>query len=231
MTRTLAAAAFALLIGGHAGAVRADTAAATPQFSADIVDTRADGSKRPLGESGKLYVSGGKIRIDRADASGTNFLIDADQPSAYVVAPAERLYMDAKQSSLLTELFVPVDPASPCAAWQAMAKLAGDTGEDGSGIWQCLVAEAPDEVDGREAAKVTLISPRGAVRTGWIDATLHFLVRLETPDGAAIVLHNIVPAPQPDRLFALPSGLRKYDPAQLLARVKQSDVWVEPVQQ
>jgi hypothetical protein len=198
------------------------------QFSADVVDLNADGTRRNLGESGKLFVSGNKVRIDRADASATRFLVDTVKTSAYVVAPMQRLYMDAKQSSILTELFVPVDPAAPCTQWQAMAKLAGDTAAEGGGEWRCAPAGSED-LDGRPVMKITMKSPRGIERTGWIDAKLKFLVRLKSADGAVIELRNIAEAPQPDSLFEIAGSFRKYDPAELLARVKKSDGWVEPV--
>jgi len=204
------------------------TPAMAQQFSADIVDLQPNGMQRTLGESGKLYVSGTKVRIDRADASGTRFLVDTDKAISYVVAPTERIYMDAKQSSILTELFVPVDPAAPCTTWQTMAKVAGDAAEDGSGQWQCELAGATEEIDGRSTVKVTMTSPRGIKRTGWIDSALKFLVKTETADGSVLALRHIEAAPQPANLFELPGGLRKYDPAQLIARIKESDVWVEP---
>jgi hypothetical protein len=199
-------------------------AAHAQQFSADLVDLTADGSPRAQGESGRLFVSDDKVRIDRTDASGTRFLVDVDKGTAYAVAPMQRLYMDAKQSSILTELMVPVDPANPCARWQAMATVAGDTG----GQWQCEQAGTED-LDGRPTVKVTMTSPTGVKRTGWIDAKLKFPLKLQTTDGAMIALRNIVEAPQSAHLFDIAGSFRKYDPAQLIARIKQSDVWVEPV--
>jgi hypothetical protein len=205
-------------------------ASAAAQFSADVVDLQADGSARKMGESGKLFVSGDMIRIDRADASGTRFLVDADKPTAYVVAPAERVYMESKQSSILTELFVPLDPAAPCSRIETMAKLAGDSGKDGGSEWRCdQPASVAEDIDGRPAAKLTMTSPSGEKRTAWMDKKLNFLVKIETAGGAVIALRNIVEAPQPSSLFTLPDGVRKFDPETLLARVKQSDAWVEPV--
>jgi len=206
------------------GVILFGTAARAQEFSADLVDLNADGSRHALGEGGRLFVSGAKVRIDRADASGTRFLVDADKGTAYAVAPMQRLYMDAKQSSLLTELMVPVDPADPCARWQAMATVAGDT----KGQWSCKPAGTED-LDGRPTVKVAMTSPQGVQRTGWIDTKLKFPLKLETTDGEIIELRNIVEAPQPARLFEIAGSFRKYDPAQLIARIKQSDVWVEPV--
>jgi hypothetical protein len=74
-----------------------------------------------------------------------------------------------------------------------------------------------------------MTSPRGIERTGWIDAKLKFPVRLKSADGAVIELHNIAEARQPNSLFEIPANFPKYDPAELIARVKKSDGWVEPV--
>ncbi|HLZ67625.1 MAG TPA: hypothetical protein VKQ29_15445 [Aliidongia sp.] len=217
----LAALAIACGLGAFSAPVRAQ------QFSADLVDLNADGSRRDTGESGKLFTSGSKVRIDRADASGTRFLLDVDEPSAYVVAPLQRLYMDARQSSVLTELLVPVDPAAPCARWQAMATVAGDLGTDGAGEWRCTPTGS-EEVNGRAAVKVLMTSPTGVARTGWIDAALKFPIRIEAADHSVVELRNIDEAPQPRGLFEIAGSFRKYDPEQLIARIKQSDVWVEP---
>lgn len=199
-------------------------AAQAQQFSAALVDLNADGTPHQPGDGGRLSVSGPKVRIDRADASGTRFLVDIDQKTAYAVAPMQRLYMDAKQSSILTELMVPVDPANPCAQWQAMAQVAGDT----DGQWHCEVAGSED-LDGHPTTKVAMTSPRGVKRIGWIDVRLKFPLKIEASDGEVIALRDIVEAPQPAHLFEIAGSFRKYDPAQLIARIKQSDVWVEPV--
>ena len=213
-----------LLLATLAVAMALGAPAHAQQFSADLVDLKADGSPREPGEGGKIFVADGKVRIDRADASGTRFLVDADKGTAYAVAPMQRLYMDAKQSSVLTELMVPVDPANPCARWQAMATVAGDDG----GQWQCLQAGTED-LDGRPTVKFTMTSPKGVKRTGWIDEQLKFPVKLQTEDGAVIELRHVEEGRQSARLFEIAGSFRKYDPQQLIARIKQSDVWVEPV--
>ena len=56
--------------------------------------------------------------------------------------------MEARQSSRLTRMFVPVDPAEPCRQWQAMAVLAGVAGQ---GDWHCE-RTGEEVVGGRTAA-------------------------------------------------------------------------------
>ncbi len=61
-----------------------------------------------------------RIETQRALPDGF-FLIDAARPAAYFVRPGAHVFMDAKQSSPLTRMFVPVDPDDPCRQWLAMA--------------------------------------------------------------------------------------------------------------
>src|ERR1700679_262195 len=100
-------------------------AAQAQQFYADIV-TRHDDVSVP---AGRLRVLDGRVRIETAEHPDGFFLVDTVKPSAWFVRPGARLYMDARQSSQLTRLFVPLDPDAPCRQWQAMARLAGLGGE------------------------------------------------------------------------------------------------------
>ena len=62
----------------------------------------------------------------------------------------------------------------------------------------------------------------------WLDARLRFPLKIETEEGKSFALANIREGSQPESLFAIPGDCRKFDPAQLIERIKQSDVWVEP---
>lgn len=106
-----------LLFGG--------VAAQAQQFSADLVITRRDGAASV--PAGRLRVLDDKVRLEAPNFAGGFFLIDGAAPAAYFVRPAAGIFMDARESSWLTRMFVPVDPANPCRQWQAMARLAGIT--------------------------------------------------------------------------------------------------------
>jgi len=192
--------------------------ASAQQFSADFVATAA-------GAKGRLYVANGKVRIETPDFPDGFFLVDGDAGSAWFVRPARRVFMEARQSTRLTRLLVPLDPDDPCGQWQAMAERAGATAPGER--WRCdrLGGES---VDGRETVKYRALSPRRRLHEAWIAPTLRFAVRLETEDGAVVALENIEEGPQPPDLFAIPAGYRKFDPQALIDRIKQSDVWVEP---
>jgi hypothetical protein len=197
--------------------------AAAQQFSADLVSTDAAG--RTDGTAGKLYVSDGAVRFELPDFRDGLFVVDANTNTAYFVRPAEQIFMDAKQSSRLTQILVPVDPNNPCKEWQAMAVVAGAA--DQGGKWHCRPL-GPDNVAGRAALKYQATSPQGRTDYAWIDPQLKFPVRFQYQDGTRIELDAIREGPQPTQLFAIPAGFQKFDPRELIEHIKQSDVWVEP---
>jgi hypothetical protein len=171
----------------------------SPQFSAYIV--RRDSAGAMVGPAAKLYVSDFKTRIDEPEASGGFFITDAQAGTALFVRSAQRVFMDAKQSTPLTRIFIRVDPHEPCRQWEAAALIAGIAG---AGNWRC------DSV--RAAAD--------------IDPGLHFPIKWKSPDGGTFVLENIRTEAQPAGLFAVPAGFRKLDPQALIEQIKHSDVWV-----
>ena len=77
-------------------------------MSADIVSTNADG--QPAGSPGKVYVSNDKVRIETPDVASGFFIVDGATNAAFFVRPSQRVFMDAKQSSPLTQILVPLDP-------------------------------------------------------------------------------------------------------------------------
>lgn len=193
-------------------------AAQAQQFSADIV-TRHDDVSAP---AGRLNVLDGRVKIETAEHPDGFFLVDTVKPSAYFVRPGARLYMDAKQSSQLTRLFVSLDPDAPCGQWQAMARLAGLSGE---GEWRCeRIGE--ETIDGHGTVAFRALPGTGEGFVGWIDRERRFPLRIKTDDGTLIALERIRDEPQPASSFELPPTLQKFSPEALIERVKQSDVWV-----
>lgn len=203
----------ALSVSG-AGSARAQ------QFSADIMTRQSDGAKI----TGRLAVRDGKVRIETTEHPDGFFLVDASaaNPSAYFVRPAAHIYMDARQSSRLTRLFVPVDPDRPCPQWQAMARLAGASGGE---EWHCQ-RTGEETIDGHDAIAVRVETGTGPNYDGSIDRARKFPLRIVTGDGVVIALENIRDEAPPASSFELPQGLRKFSPEALIERIKQSDVWV-----
>lgn len=190
------------------------------QFFAELTNTAPSAT---TSSTAKLYVADRKVRIETTQFPGDVLIVDTSVPAAYLVRPAQRIFMDAKQSSELTRLFVPVDPADPCRQWQAMAEVAGISD---SGQWRCH-AKGSETVDGRPALKFAVASLRGH-STGWIDVSLSFPVKVETESGAVIALGGIKEGPQPPELFEIPSSFGKFDPRGVIEQMKRSDIWVDP---
>jgi hypothetical protein len=194
------------------------------QFSADLVTVKGDGASAI---AGRLRVSGDKVRIETPELADGFFAIEGAKPAAFFVRPGARLFMDARQSSRLTRIFVQVDPDNPCRQWEAMAKLAGvvDQGANNRGSWRCeRVGE--ETVDGNRTIAYRAILARNQELFGWIDPARKFPLRIKTEDGAIIAAQNVRDEPQPAQMFEIPSSFRKFDPEALIQQIKQSDVWV-----
>jgi hypothetical protein len=207
------------LLGVFGLALAVGLPAEAQQFSADLVTAHDITAAIPVG---RLHVFAGKVRIETPEFPDGFFLIDSTKPSAYFVRPHARVFMDARQSSRLTRLFVAVDPGDPCRQWQAMAQLAGTADQ---GDWRCERA-GEETIGGREATAYQVISPAGKQFVGWIDSERKFPLRIKTEDGKIVTVENVRDAPQSAQLFDIPAGFRKFDPLTLIERIKQSDVWV-----
>jgi hypothetical protein len=197
-----------------AGGVQAQT------FSSEIVTRRDDSSVRV----GKLDVRDGRVRIETMEFPDGFFLLDmtAARQTAYFVRPAVRVYMDARQSSRLTQWFVPVDPEAPCLQWQAMARVSGKEGE---GEWRCERL-GEETIEGHETNAFRVSTPSGQAYSGWVDRERRFPLRIKTADGDLIMLEEIRDEALPAASFELPAEYGKFNPEALIERIKQSDVWV-----
>ncbi len=198
------------------------TPARAQSFSAELVTVDAGDQ---AGKSGKIHADNGKVRIETPDLPQGFFILEPSLKVSYFVRPSQFVFMDAKQSSQLTQLLVPVDPDAPCAQWQMMAKVADIP--DSSRTWRCERL-GEDVLDGRATLKYRAVSPKGVAITAWIDPELKFLLRFRNQDGSGIDLKTVELGPQDKGLFEIQADYDKFDPKELIERVKQSDVWVEP---
>jgi hypothetical protein len=207
-----------LALLGSAGAL----AQSSPQsFSADIVSL--DGGGAPVGASAKLRAANRKTRIELPGAADGFFISDTDAGTALFVRSAQRIYLDARQSTPLTRIFVWVDPRDPCRQWQSAAETAGivSTAE-----WRCEPIERAS-VNQRQVIEYRVFMPDGQSSYGWVDSTIGFPVKWQAADGNRFVLESILLDAQPANMFSIPSDYRKLDPQALLERIKHSDVWVD----
>jgi hypothetical protein len=201
-------------------ALPSSVASRAQQFSAELVRSR----DAVTTSAGHLRVSGDKVRIESPDLPDGFFLIDGEKPAAYFVRPGAGVFMDAKQSSPLVRLFVPVDPDNPCRQWQVMAEIAGLADQ---GDWRCEPTAA-NTIGGRETIAYRAIPGTGRRSfVGWIDRARRFPVRIKTDDGVIVTADGISDEPQAATLFEIPNGARKFDPRALIERIKQSDVWLD----
>ena len=214
--RASAALAAMLAAAVLAGSARAQS------FSADIVTIGKTG--RASEKLGKLRTGDGRVRIETPDLPDGYFIVDSGGETAYFIRPAQKLFMDAKETNLLTQLLVPLELSDPCLQWQVMAKIAGASE---AGEWRCEKL-GDERVGDRSTAKYRAVSPRGRSLVAWIDVRLRFLVRMRDEAGGGVDIANIEEKPQPNSYFVIPAGYGKFDPQKLLQRIKQSDVWVEP---
>jgi hypothetical protein len=212
-----------LVLSLIAGVMLGRAVAAAAEFSADLVISSARGQTKPA--SGRLYADDRKVRIETTDFKNGYFLVNVDADSAVFIRPAQHLFMDARQSSPLTQILVPVDRNDPCRAWAQVAKIAGVTDQSGPRQCQRLGTTA---VGKRSTIEYLVTSRDGKSDYGWIDPQLSFPLKFLFHDGTAVELVNIREGHQPPELFKLPANLQKFDPHQLIERTKQSDVWVEP---
>ncbi|MGF6305917.1 hypothetical protein ABIB82_000663 [Bradyrhizobium sp. i1.8.4] len=198
----------------------APTRAMAQQFSADLV-ARKDETSTTLGT---LRVSQQKARIEAKALPDGFFVIDTAKPAAYFVRPGARVFMEARLSSPLTQMFVPVDPDDPCRQWQAIAQLSAPID---LAVWHCQ-RDGEETIAGRNTEVYRITAPSGASFAGWIDRERRFPVQVRTADGTVIAAVRIRDEPQPAQAFEIPAGLRRFDPQALIRRIQQSDVWVAP---
>jgi hypothetical protein len=192
-----------------------------PEFSAEVITRDASGTVR--GAPAKLYVGHGAVRIETPEAPAGYFLVDSSAGTALFVRPARRIFTDARQSTRLTQLFVPVDPDAPCGQWQAAAVAADLPGA--SGDWRCERIEAA--ADGG-SIQYRVLAPEQQPSERWIDPGLRFPVKLRAADGTTLALEHIRIGPQPPEIFTVPPGYQRLDPEALIERIRHSDVWVTP---
>ncbi len=163
-------------------------------FSAEVVNTSSkDGVK-----SGKVYVKGNKMRIDRADAGSEVVplvLVDMDSHVVTIMDATNHAYMKAEvgpEQGL--SFFRAKDANNACPDLQKMASFAG-----------CRKA-GNEAVNGRQTVKYTGNSEDGKPLFVWVDPEVNFVVKWQTKSDETGELRNVKVAPQVESLFEIPSG-------------------------
>jgi hypothetical protein len=192
------------------------------EFSASVVLTGAsDQSKTGLG---RVLVADGKVHLELPDFRDGYFLVDPATVTAYYVSTTRRVFMEARQSSRVAQVLVPVDPDHPCEQWQAVAVIVGIG--DPQHHWRC--DRAGEELVGtRRAIRYQAVASDERQYDVWIDPEIRFPIKIRAEVDAMVEITNIEQGPQPSAAFQVPPGFGKFDPQGLIDRIKQSDVWVE----
>jgi hypothetical protein len=199
--------------------------AAAQEFSGNVVTTNPD--KDAAVAPGRVLVADGKVRLELPDFPGGYFLVDPSADIVYLVKPTRRVFMEARQSSRLAPILVPLDPDAPCEQWQAVARITGLGNPNRA--WQCTRL-GTELIDGRETIRYQAVAPDASSYDVWIDPKIRFPIRVRVGVGVLTDIKNIEEKPQPGDAFELPAEYSKFDPQGLIDRIKQSDVWVEQPQ-
>lgn len=104
-----------------------------------------------------------------------------------------------------------------------MAIASGAT--DQSDHWRC--ERVGEERIGDRAAIIYRAKSSGQDVVGWIDVDLKFPLKIQADKVATVALSNVQEGPQSENLFEIPINYKKFDPRDLIERIKHSDVWVE----
>jgi len=164
-------------------------------FSADVYNIHGQEATK----SGKVYVKGTKMRIDRGDAS-TNLsvplvLVDINAHTAIIFDAGNHAYMKTEVGVDQGLSFFRVkNPNDACGEF---AKTTGMSG----------CKKAGDEaVGGRQAVKYSGKSDDGKAITMWVDPEVSFVIRWQTNSGEVGEMRDLKAGVQDDALFAIPSG-------------------------
>jgi hypothetical protein len=89
----------------------------------------------------------------------------------------------------------PFDPSNPCAHHpDTTCKKVGS-----------------ETINGRSCDKWEFTKSGKVEDTEWIDQKLHVIIKSVRVDGSSFELKNLKEGPQPESVFAIPSGYQKFD--------------------
>ena len=171
-------------------------------FSADVVyvapgkaAAASDKTTAPLRQPSRLYVSGGKLRLETRGLTGTILLVDSDGNATLALFPAQKAYQPL--TSGLSEYFRVKDAENACPDWGNAAASKMSCEKIGH-----------ETVNGRDTVKYQNKNASLAASTlaVWIDPALNYVVKWEGRNTAA-ELRNITKEEKlSPALFEVPDG-------------------------
>ncbi|HYX54162.1 MAG TPA: DUF4412 domain-containing protein [Candidatus Limnocylindrales bacterium] len=173
-------------------------------FSADFTSTTSDG--KPMAK-GKLYASGYKFRVDmnemnnqRGPMGGTgNVIVDSKTNTSYLLMPQMQMYMEyhSNENSPAFRQIPRIEATGdPCAGRQG---------------YNCKRVGS-ENLNRRSCTKWEVTDNNGKKGTAWMDDKLHLPIKMQDADRTWVV-SNIKEGAQPESLFEVPAGYRKFDAA------------------
>ena len=171
-------------------------------FSADLQASSSRGGDVPHDVTGKLYFTGGRIRMDLQGEGhgGVIIMTNARTSTSDMLMPAQHIYMEFKitptthQPGMAPNIKPFRDPSDPCAdARGTTCKKMG-----------------VEQVNGRTCDHWVVTRKDGNVSNVWVDQKLRFPIKTVTREDTW-QLTNIVEGEPAASLFVIPPDYRKID--------------------
>jgi hypothetical protein len=172
-----------------------------PQFSADM----SASGPRDRGMKGKMYMGGGKMRMDMSTGEGKMSMItDPAKKTSYMVMHDQQMYMEMSTDAPMGGM-MGRGPRMPDV------KAAGDNPCAGSPGVTCKMV-GTETVNGRTCDKWEFVSSnKSEAGTMWIDQKTRWPIKSVKADGSIMEFTNFKEGAQDASLFAPPAGYQKFD--------------------
>ena len=182
-----------------------------PSFSADMSVT----SPRDRGMKGKMYMGGGKMRMDMTTEGGkTSMITEPAKKVTYMVMHDQQMYME------MSAEMQGMGGMNPMARGPKVpdVKAAGDNPCAGSAGTTCKKTGA-EMMNGRMCDVWEFASANKAeAGTVWVDQKTRWPIKSVHHDGGVVEFTNFKDGAQDPSLFAPPAGYQKFDMGQMMNR-------------
>ena len=180
-----------------------------PQFSADMSLTQP----REPGMKGKMYMGGGRMRMDMTSEGGKMSIITAPgKKTTYVVMHDQQMYMEMSMDAPMRG---PMG-RGPGPKMPDVKQMSGDNPCAGQTGVTCKKVGA-EMMNGRMCDKWEIASAnKSEAGTVWIDQKTKMPIKSVHGDGSVMEFTNFKDGPQDASLFAVPSGYQKFDMGQMM---------------
>lgn len=180
-----------------------------PSFSADMSVT----SPRDRGMKGKMYMGGGKMRMDMTTEGGKMSMItDPAKKVSYMVMHDRQMYME--MSTMMEGRGM-----GPMGRGPKMPDVKQMSGENPCASETGVTCKkvGSEMMNGRMCDKWEFTSAnKSEAGTTWIDQKTHMPIKTVKADGTVMEFTNFQEGPQDASLFVPPAGYQKFDMGQMM---------------